>query len=94
MMIKLFIVALQQHNFHVHCCIKSENVIVKQKQKIRKRKYRAFLLVMISRMAIALSVFEIVIFYRIRILGCVFQAFRLLIFYDLILQQLIFLNFF
>lgn len=89
MMIKPLIVALQQYNHQMRCCIKSENVIVKQKQKIRKRKYRAFLLVMISRMAIALSAFEIVIFYRIRILGCVFQDFRLLIFYDLILQQLI-----
>ena len=62
MMIKPLIVALQQYNHQVRCCIKSENVIVKQKQKIRKRKYRAFLLVMISRMAIALSAFEIVIF--------------------------------
>lgn len=33
MMIMPLIVALQQYNHQVRCCIKSENVIVKQKQK-------------------------------------------------------------
>lgn len=36
MMIKPLIVALQQYNHQVRCCIKSENVIVKQKQKNQK----------------------------------------------------------
>lgn len=36
MMIKPLIVAPQQYNHQVHCCIKSGNVIAKHKQKNQK----------------------------------------------------------